>query len=425
MAASIGQAVLRSLVPHRREDWRRAAAAGFARGLVRAGLTFVKIGQLIASVPGVFPPVLADACLRCLDDVPPFDADTAEQVITADLGSPPSVLFSSFERVPLAAGSIAQVHGCVLLDGRPAVLKLQRPGIREEMTVDLRIMHRLASLLEHTRLGRSANVVGVVEDLSVRTFEELDFQLEAQRQQQFRSTIGSFGDNHMVTALAVLSELSGPRVLCMERLAGIPLDDLPELTRRGVDGPLVLRRIAKTWLEAAVIHGPFHGDVHAGNLWVLDDGRAAFLDFGITGELDEGWKGLYRDLFRASAIDGDFSRVAAGFKKVGAFPAGTADNDEIGLALLAAFGPVIQTGVGSVSVGELLRAVVELLDRYTDGAGTPRELVLVMKQILYFERYAKALAPEWTLATDLYLLRNIFPDLVADKALQTGEPLPD
>jgi predicted unusual protein kinase regulating ubiquinone biosynthesis (AarF/ABC1/UbiB family) len=100
-------------------------------------------------------------------------------------------------------------------------------------------------------------------------------------------------------------------MICMERMSGVPMDQFDAIREMGVDGELVLRRGAKAWLEAVAVHGPFHGDMHAGNIWVLDDGRGTFLDFGIMGELDDEWKRVVQDLFLTVLIDQNWARVAA------------------------------------------------------------------------------------------------------------------
>ena len=429
LAASIVARVARSLPALRRPvaAWLATAASeGVVDGFERLGPTFVKVGQLIASAPGVFPPVLADAALRCLDDVPPFDGATARAVVEEDLGAPIDELFASFDEEPLAAASIGQVHGCTLRDGREAVVKLQRPGIRARMTTDLRILHRFARVLHHrTATGRNANALGLIEDLHTNTCRELVPALEAHRQDRYRSALAASGDNTGVTVPEVHWDHCGPRVICMERMRGVPLDDFATIRRRGADGALVLRRVVKAWLEACIVDGLFHGDVHAGNVWLLDDGRASFLDFGIMGELDEPWRDLIRSLFRSTAIDGDFSHLARSFKAVGAFPADVGSDEEVGLRMQLVFGPVVEAPLLEVSLGTVLKNVVDLMDQYAGGAGTPKELLLIIKQLLYFERYAAELAPDWIIAKDLYLVRNLFPDEVARKVEQLGITLPD
>jgi predicted unusual protein kinase regulating ubiquinone biosynthesis (AarF/ABC1/UbiB family) len=418
------RALLGKLTRQRRGSWATVASEGAIDAFEALGPTFVKLGQLIASSPGIFPAPLSTAALRCLDEVPPFDAETAREMIRKDLGRAPAQIFRHFEDSPLSAASIGQVHACVLPDGREAVIKLQRPNIRERMTTDLRIMHRLGSTLQrHTKLGRSANLVGVVTDLHANTFKELNPALEAWRQDRFRAGISAFGDNKWITAPEVFWDYCGPHMICMERMSGVPMDDFTAIAERGVDGFLILRRGVKVWLEAAVVHGCFHGDVHAGNLWVLDDGRASYLDFGIMGEVPDDWRQLLKDLFYTSMIDGDFTRIARAFKRVGAFTDEAGTDDEVGMRLQMAFGPMLDVGLSQVSLSEVFKGIVQMMTAM--GAESPQELVLVTKQLLYFERYAKELAPDWALARDLFLVRNVFPDEVAKKVADEGVELPE
>jgi len=405
---------------------RRALADAVSTGLVEAfmdlGPTFVKLGQMIASSPGMFPAPLADACLRTLDDVPPFPADEALAIVEDDLGASADSLFSSVDARPLSAASIAQVHACVLRDGRQAVLKVQRPAIADRMNRDLRIMYRIARLVDRTRTGHLLNAPGIVEDLHQVTNEELDFALEASRQQRFRDNIPAFGDNAWITAPEVYGELCGPRVICMERLFGTPMDRFAEVRARGVDGELVLRRGLKVWMEAALVHGPFHGDVHAGNIWVLDDGRAAYLDFGIMGELPP----AHRDAVLAGQytvmIDGDYSRVVRAWQDIGILGPDVGPVDEVAARLKMVLDPMFDLTLGEVSLADLLRQQVELQREY--GARAARELVLVSKQLMYFERYAKELAPTYNMARDLYLMQNVFPEAVAEACARRGITLP-
>jgi predicted unusual protein kinase regulating ubiquinone biosynthesis (AarF/ABC1/UbiB family) len=423
LTVAIVSRLLTHVVRRRGETWARCAAEGAVDGFEQLGPTFVKLGQLIASSPSLFPAPLADAAARCLDEVPPFDGETAREMIRKDLGRAPAQIFKSFDDSPLSAASIGQVHGCVLPDGREAVIKLQRPNIRERMTTDLRIMYRLAKTLQHTKLGKSANLTAAVADLHANTFKELNPALEAFRQAQFRENIGAFGDNAWITAPEVYWDYCGPHMICMERMCGVPMDEFDVIRERGIDGQLVLRRGVKVWMEAAMIHGPFHGDVHAGNLWVLDDGRGTYLDFGIMGELTEDWKGLIRDLFYTSMIDGDFARVARAFKRVGAFPEDIGTDQEVGGRIQMAFGPLLDVGISGVSLGDLFKSTVQMMNGF--GVPSPQEMMLITKQLLYFERYARVHAPDWALARDLYLVKNIFPEDAAKKAADLGVAFPD
>lgn len=401
-----------------------AAAAGAVDGFIVLGPTFVKLGQLMASSSGVFPKPLADACLRCLDEVPPFSAVEARAVIEADLGAPVAALFTAFDDVPLSAASVAQVHACTLPDGRRAVIKVQRPDIRGRMRIDLRTAYFGARMLERAfEFFRIANATAIIRDLNSATACELNSALEAHRQMLLRENMWAFGDNSAVTAPEVFWDFCGPRVICMERLSGVPLDQFDKLAASGHDTALLIRSGVKSWLESITVHGPFHGDVHAGNLWVLDDGRIALLDFGIVGELPEVWRSILRDMFYATAIDGDFSRVAEGIRGLGFAADADATDAEVGAQLQAVLAPVLAGDLSKLKLSDLIMSLVEVGRMW--GVASPEELVLFGKQLGYFERYATVLAPDWVIGHDLYLFRNIFPEAVARKAAALGVPLPD
>ena len=423
LVAAVARAVGAWIVRRRGRPVAVAASEGLVEGFEQLGPTFVKLGQLIASSPSLFPAPLADACARTLDEVRPFDPATVRELMTAELGRPPGEVFAAFDDRPLSAASIAQVHACTLPDGRQAVVKLQRPDIAHRMNTDLRIQHYLATkVLNRFAVGQRANVVAMVEDLHEVTNQELNAALEAHRQARFRDHIGAFGDNVHITAPEVYWDYCGPHVICMERMSGVPMDDFDALSARGVDGELTLRRGMKVWIEAALVHGLFHGDVHAGNLWVLDDGRCTYLDFGIMGELPDIWKEVMADILYTSMIDQDYTRVVRAYQRVGVVPPGV-DPEVAGPAIAMVMEPMLSQGIGSVSLGDQLKANLALAEQF--GATAPRELVLVSKQLLYFERYAKVLAPGYVMARDLFLLKNIFPDAVAGAAAERGVTLPE
>jgi predicted unusual protein kinase regulating ubiquinone biosynthesis (AarF/ABC1/UbiB family) len=209
----------------------------------------------------------------------------------------------------------------------------------------------------------------------------------------------------------------------MERFHGTPMDRFSEIRARGIDGELVLRRGLKVWMESALVHGPFHGDVHAGNIWVLDDGRAAFLDFGIMGELPAVHRQAVRDAQYTVMIDGDYTRIVRSWQRIGILSEDVGPVEDVAARLKAVLDPMFDLAIGDVSLAELLRQQVDLQREY--GARAARELVLVSKQLLYFERYGKELAPDYNMARDLFLMRNVFPEEVARLAAERGLDLPD
>jgi predicted unusual protein kinase regulating ubiquinone biosynthesis (AarF/ABC1/UbiB family) len=201
------------------------------------------------------------------------------------------------------------------------------------------------------------------------------------------------------------------------------MDRFADVRARGVDGELVLRRGLKVWMEAALIHGPFHGDVHAGNIWVLDDGRAAYLDFGIMGELPAPHREAVRDAQYTLMIDGDYTRIVRSWQAIGILSPDVGPVEEVAARLKLVLDPMFDLALGEVTLAEMLRQQVELQQEY--GARAVRELVLVSKQLMYFERYAKELAPAYNMARDLYLVQNVFPEAVSEACAERGITLPD
>ncbi len=397
----------------------RAACDGLVDAFERLGPTFVKAGQLITSSPGVFPEPLAEACKRCLDEVPPFPSDEVRKVIREDLGRDAEEIFAKFDDTPLASASIAQVHAVVLLDGRTeAVLKIQRPGVRRMMNSDLRNLYRIAKLAERTKLGKRVQPTKFVEDMHVVSNQEVNCALEAHRQTQFRNHIGAYDDNPDITAPEVYWNYCGPRVICMERLYGVPIDSFAVFAARGIDGEDLLRKGMKVAFEAMCVHGPFHGDVHAGNIWVLEDGRAAFLDFGLMGELPDRWKSLMIDLLKTAQIDNNWARVVRNYKDVGVLSEEIGGDAEVGGQLQLVMQPLFDSTASSIDLSEVFKQQITLAESM--GAKAPQELMLVAKQVFYFERYVKGLAPNYQMVRDLYLTKNVIaesPAVAAERGI--------
>lgn len=402
----VTKAIAAWVVKRNGRTFARAAADGLVEAFERLGPTFVKAGQLITSSPGVFPEPLAEACKRCLDEVPPFPADQVRKVIEEDLGAPIDELFKSFDDVPLASASIAQVHACVLPDGREAVLKIQRPGLRKTINSDLKNLYKIAKLVGRSKRAAQLQPTKVIEDMHLTANQEVNCALEAHRQTQYRNNINTFGDNPDVTCPEVYWNYCGPRVVCMERMYGVSIDSFEVLAERGVDGEALLRKGMKVAFEAMLVHGPFHGDVHAGNIWVLDDGRACYLDFGLMGELPADWKKLITELLMTIQVDGNWARVVRNYKDLGVLPEDIGTDEEVGARLEMVMTPMFQVQAADVDLADVMKQQIELAESM--GAKAPAELMLVSKQVFYFERYVKALAPNYVMMTDRLLTKNVF-----------------
>ena len=404
--------VLRKPFHWRQGSWLRFASEGMVEGFFAMGPTWVKLGQVVASSPGLFPEDMSGPAQRCLADVPPFGFDLVAETIRIDLGHEPNKLFRSIDPEPLSAASVGQVHAVVLPDGRDAVLKLLRPGIVDRMNRDLRVSNAIAKLLMHTKVGRRANTVGMIRDLHRVTNQELNTALEAHRQDRFRANLHVFDDNWNVTAPEVIWDYCGPHMICMERVVGVPMDDFEAHEAMGFDAESNLRRGMKAWVEAMTIHGPFHGDLHAGNIWALRDGRACFLDFGIMGEFSPEWRQMVRDILYTFMVDHDFARIVRGYKKLGVIRGDLGDDEQLGAVLAMVFEPIMASRMEELQFADLFQQSLQLSEQMGD-ISAPEELALLGKQFLYFERYVKGIAPDYLMVHDPFLIKNVFPDEAA------------
>ncbi|MDP1821112.1 MAG: AarF/UbiB family protein, partial [Acidimicrobiales bacterium] len=354
-------------------DRTRRTARELKAAFAELGPTYVKLAQLIASSPGLFPEVLSDEFRSLLDEVPPIDAAAVRSVIEADLGAAPEVVFAAFDYEPLASASIAQVHVAQLHDGEEVVVKIQRPGIRSRLEGDLRILLRIARLLERmSAKGRMANPIAVVEDFAATLSEELNFVSEARSMELFAANLVAFGTNDHVRVPTVRWAFTTPRVLTMERIHGYKIDDLASLDTQGWDLAGALKRAVRAWMEAALEHGVFHGDVHAGNLMLDTKGDVVFLDFGIVGRLDDKTREIIRHGLPALLVEGDFTEVAKAIYEMGAV-LNPQDLEQSSRDIAEIVEPILGKPLSEISYGQVLVDIVRIGTRYE--VRLPRELV--------------------------------------------------
>jgi aarF domain-containing kinase len=378
----------------------------------RLGTTYIKLGQLVASSQGLFPEPYCRELQKCLDRVPAFPADDALAIVEAELGEPAGALFRDFDREPLAAASIAQVHAARLRDGTDVVVKVQRPGLSPILAADLSILRGVAHVLERLPHGAMANPVGIVEDFAANLAEEVDFAREAANMAEFNRIMAAHDHDDVVAPRAVPG-LVRKRVLVMERFFGHRVDDVERIRARGIDGEAKLLSGMRAWFRCLVLHGFFHGDVHAGNLMALDDGRIGFLDFGIVGRFSDERRAQVTDYLLAFAA-ADFRRVADVMVAMGSAPR-SVDREALATDLERQWGPLVGGAVESPKYAELIPGIVATAVAH--GLRLPRDLVLVMKQMLYFDRYAKTLAPKLNVFRDPRVVAALAEDVLAARAL--------
>jgi ubiquinone biosynthesis protein len=373
------------------ESPRRAAISRRLRlAAERLGPTYIKLGQIVSSGEGIFPAELVDEFKRCRDQVPAEPFTVVRQVIEEDLGQPLDAVFRWVDRTPLAAASVAQVHAATLRTGERVVVKVQRPTVATLVHDDLRVMAWMAPhLVGRIPIAALANPPALVELFAQTIAEELDFRLEAENMLDVAHTFALLDQRGYVVPRPH-PELVTKRVLVMERLDGFNFDDVAGMKDAGVDTQAVIRTGMIGFIEGAILHGIFHGDLHGGNLFVLPDGRTALLDFGITGRLDETRRLAFLRLLMGVSGN-DIKGQLGALRDLGALP-DDADLDQVIRELRLDQPPVDPTTLsGEQLVGEIQQIVKALLGI---GARFPKELMLFVKNLVFLDGAIARLAPD-------------------------------
>ena len=376
------------------------------RAAEQLGPTYIKLGQIISSGEGLFPAELVNEFKKCRDQVPAEPFDTVRLVVEADLGARLADVFASFDRAPLAAASIAQVHAATLLTGEEVVVKVQRPSVALLVRKDLRVMAWLAPfLVGRIPIASLANPPALVELFAETIVEELDFRMEAANMIDVAAMLHELG-NHGYVVPRPHPTLVTRRVLVMQKLQGFNFDDVVGMQNAGIDTEDVVRTAMVALMEGAMVYGIFHGDLHGGNLFVLPDGRTALLDFGIVGRLTRDRRLAFLRMM-LGATTNDVKGQMAAMRDLGALPADT-DLDAV-IKDLRLDQPTVDptTLSGEELVAEVQRVVKALLGY---GAKLPKELMLYVKNMVFLDGAMARLAPDLDLLGEIGKISMMFAE---------------
>ncbi|MFN8603407.1 MAG: AarF/UbiB family protein [Candidatus Binatia bacterium] len=384
-----------------RKEGGPESRAGLSRRLRKAferlGPAYIKLGQIVSSGQGIFPDELVEEFKLCRDQVPPEPFETVRRVVEEDLGGPLEEVFASFDRQCLAAASIAQVHAATLKTGEEVVVKVQRPSVARLVRLDIEAMAWIAPyLVGKIPVAALANPPALVELFAETIVEELDFRLEAENMLDIAQVLRD-AQQTVIVVPRPHPTLVTRRVLVMERLRGFKYEDVDAMRAAGIDTEAVLRSMLICFLEGAMIYGVFHGDLHGGNLFVMEDGRVALFDYGMTGRMNDKERTAFLRMMMTGAVN-DVKGQLAAFRDLGALPE---DVDIRGLIRDLKIDQPVRDPTkmsGEELIGEIREVLKALLSR---GAKLPKHLMLYVKNMIFIDGAIVRLAPDIDLFSEV------------------------
>jgi ubiquinone biosynthesis protein len=272
--------VLRELGVAGSTDATREGAVRLREALEELGTTFVKLGQLLSSRPDLLPDVYLEELGRLVDDVPALPFEPIRDVIAEEIGL---AEFAHIDPEPLASASIAQIHSALLTNGREVVVKVRRPGIEQQIEVDLQLLRRTANAAEkHSGTARLLQARALADELESHLRDELDFREEANNAELIANVLADFSEDIVVPQ--VIRPYVAERVLVLEKLNGVRVTEAEPPEERARE---LARAFFRAYIRQVTVEGLYHADPHRGNVVVLDDQRLGLLDFGLLGRLDD------------------------------------------------------------------------------------------------------------------------------------------
>ena len=410
---------LRHLLPWnwvRREELHLSRGERIRLALEDLGPIFVKFGQMLSTRRDLMPDDIALELARLQDRVPPFPGEQARTIVEKAYGQPLDTMFAEFSTEPLASASIAQVHAARLLNGREVVVKVLRPAIEKVIRRDVELLYIVASLAQrYWKEGRRLRPLEVVGEYEKTIFDELDLVREAANASQLRH---NFQDSPILYVPEVFWSETRRNVLVMERIYGIPVGDIAELRRRGVNMQKLSERGVVVFFTQVFRDSFFHADMHPGNIFVNaddpDDPRYIAVDFGIIGTLSPTDQHYLAENFLAF-FHRDYRRVAELHIESGWVPAETRV-DEFESAIRTVSEPIFDRPLKDISFGGFLLTLFQTARRFN--MEVQPQLVLLQKTLLNIEGLGRQLDPELDLwKTAKPFLENWMRDRVGPRAV--------
>ena len=389
----------------KKESQARYRASELTNLLVELGPAFVKAGQALSTRPDIIPVILLEELSQLQDQLPGFSGDKAMELIEEDLNKEINEIFLTIDKDPISAASLGQVHKAILKNGDTVAVKVQRPGLREQITLDLYIVRNIAFWLKNNIGLIRSDLVALIDELGKRVFEEMDYINEASNAEKFRDM---HQKNLKIAVPKIYNDLTSRRVLTMEWIEGTKLTNLEKVKELGINPDKMIEIGVQCSLEQLLEHGFFHADPHPGNLLALKDGRLCYLDFGMMSEVSrDSRSGLIQAVVHL--VNKKFDKLSLDFVKLG-FLSKEVDLEPIVPAFQDVFINAIELGVSKMDFKSVTDDMSGIMYKFP--FKLPPYYALIIRSLITLEGIALSVDPNFKIlgAAYPYFARRLMED---------------
>ena len=389
----------------KKESKARFRAKQLTNLLVELGPAFVKAGQALSTRPDIIPVILLEELSELQDQLPGFDGNKAMELIEEDLNKKIDEIFLTIDKDPISAASLGQVHKAVLKNKEIVAVKVQRPGLREQITLDLYIVRNIANWLKNNIGLIRSDLVALIDELGKRVFEEMDYLNEAENAEKFRNL---HLHNSKIAVPKIYKETTSRRVLTMEWIEGTKLTNLEGVKNLGIDPDEMIEIGVQCSLEQLLEHGFFHADPHPGNLLALEDGRLCYLDFGMMSEVTRSSRsGLIQAVVHL--VNKNFDKLSQDFVKLG-FLSKEVNLEPIVPAFQDVFVNAVELGVSKMDFKSVTDDMSGVMYKFP--FQLPPYYALIIRSLLTLEGIALSVDPDFKIlgAAYPYFARRLMED---------------
>jgi len=379
----------------KKESKARFRAKQLTNLLVELGPAFVKAGQALSTRPDIIPVILLEELSELQDQLPGFDGNKAMELIEEDLNKKINEIFLTIDKDPISAASLGQVHKGVLKNKEIVAVKVQRPGLREQITLDLYIVRNIANWLKNNIGFIRSDLVALIDELGKRVFEEMDYLNEAENAEKFRNL---HLHNSKIAVPKIYKETTSRRVLTMEWIDGTKLTNLEGVKNLGIDPDEMIEIGVQCSLEQLLEHGFFHADPHPGNLLALEDGRLCYLDFGMMSEVTRSSRsGLIQAVVHL--VNKNFDKLSQDFVKLG-FLSKEVNLEPIVPAFQDVFVNAVELGVSKMDFKSVTDDMSGVMYKFP--FQLPPYYALIIRSLLTLEGIALSVDPDFKILGAAY-----------------------